>query len=277
MQRFNNVLSYIKRKWWYLVLLLTSSIYVFYYRNDENIFQLKEFNAMNLIFVLWLVLLIFPLFSEMEFLGIRLKKEVEEAKKEVKDGLSDLRLQLMDLKISNSATNNITIEGSLRSAKGLDMLKEELQHNTENEIDLPEGSVDSEVVLDVSEQEVYLFSVRLSIEKSLSELYDKVGYDDFNGNKTVRKMLKHLIQMEAIPVNLFEPVTEIINICNRGIHGEIVSERYINFIKDVFPKVQNELKKADSDLNINVCPRCKLVWYSKFFNNCPKCGFINCD
>lgn len=45
--KFKNVfVSYLKRKWWYLVLLISSTIYVLYYKND--IYQLKESNAMNL-------------------------------------------------------------------------------------------------------------------------------------------------------------------------------------------------------------------------------------
>lgn len=77
----NEIVSYVKRKWWYLVLLFATTGFVVYYRNNVSIFELKEINAMNLIFILWLILLVFPLFSEMEFFGIKVKKEVEEAKR----------------------------------------------------------------------------------------------------------------------------------------------------------------------------------------------------
>lgn len=277
MRRFDNIFSYIKRKWWYLVLLLASSVYVFYYRNNENILQLKEFNAMNLIFVLWLMLLIFPLFSEMEFLGIKLKKEVEEAKKEIKDGLTDLRIQLMDFKITNSATNNINIGSVLPSEKVLNDLKEEVQNDNENDIEQQNYDTFNKIELDVSEQSVFLFSVRLSLEKSLAELCDKTDYNDIKYRRTIRGMMEHLVQVELIPRKMIDPIYEIIKICNRGIHGEIVSEQYINFIKDILPSVQNVIEKANSNLQINTCPRCKYTGYSKFHNVCPKCGYINCD
>ena len=49
---------------WYSLLLLLSSLYVWKYRFEIN--QLKELNAKNIIFILWIFLLAFPLFSEME-------------------------------------------------------------------------------------------------------------------------------------------------------------------------------------------------------------------
>ena len=63
---------YVKKKWWYLVLLILSTIYVWNYRYE--IFQLSDLNVAVVIFLLWLVLLIMPLFSEVEFFGIKFKK-----------------------------------------------------------------------------------------------------------------------------------------------------------------------------------------------------------
>ena len=76
------VWALIKKKGWYILLLAASSGYVLFYRNE--IYQLSEINARNLIFLLWLLLLIFPLISEMEFLGIKVKKEVEKSTEKVK-------------------------------------------------------------------------------------------------------------------------------------------------------------------------------------------------
>ena len=77
---FCKIWEFIKKKAWYIVLLIASSSYVWYYRFD--LYQLKELNVQNLIFILWLLLLAFPLFSEMEFLGVKVKKEVEKATEE---------------------------------------------------------------------------------------------------------------------------------------------------------------------------------------------------
>ena len=98
--RVKILLAFLKRKFWYIMLLFFSSVYVWNYRDE--IHQLKEFNAQNLIFLLWLLLLLLPLFSEMEIFGVKLKKEVEKSKREIKDSISELKSQIIDMKINNS-------------------------------------------------------------------------------------------------------------------------------------------------------------------------------
>lgn len=103
--RFNwkDILKWLKKHAWYIALLVASSIYVIHYRFE--IHQLKEINAQNLIFILWLILLLFPLFSEMEFLGVKLKREIVKSNNEIKDAVHDLQLQIMQ--IANANNNNV--------------------------------------------------------------------------------------------------------------------------------------------------------------------------
>lgn len=68
---------------------MLNSTQVWCYRFD--IYELKELNARNLIFILWLILLLLPLFSEMEFLGVKIKKEVQKETEEVKGLLQNLQ------------------------------------------------------------------------------------------------------------------------------------------------------------------------------------------
>ena len=95
---------------WYSLLLLLSSLYVWKYRFEIN--QLKELNAKNIIFILWIFLLAFPLFSEMEILGIKVKKEVEKATEEVKESLKNIQTQIIQLQMNNSVSNKISIENT---------------------------------------------------------------------------------------------------------------------------------------------------------------------
>ncbi len=99
--------KWFRNKIWYIFLLGISTVYVFYYRYE--IYELKELNARSLIFIIWLILLLFPLFSEMELLGVKIKREVEKANKEVKDDIKELEAQFMELKLSNNIANNIQI------------------------------------------------------------------------------------------------------------------------------------------------------------------------
>ena len=68
-----NAFKILKKHWWYIFLLVISSLYVFTYRYE--IYQMTELNAQNLIFILWLVLLGLPLFSEIEIGNVKLKNQ----------------------------------------------------------------------------------------------------------------------------------------------------------------------------------------------------------
>ena len=107
---FVKVWEFIKKKCWYIVLLAASSGYVYYYRNE--IYQLKEINACNLIFLLWLLLLLLPLFSELELLGVKVKKEVEKATEEVKETLQNIQTQINQIQLTNSVATNFNFSNT---------------------------------------------------------------------------------------------------------------------------------------------------------------------
>lgn len=74
------------KKVWYILLLILSSIYV--YNNFEQLTEqcfICLFNGNSLIFILWIILLIIPLFDSIEGYGFRINKEHDELDKEIKD------------------------------------------------------------------------------------------------------------------------------------------------------------------------------------------------
>lgn len=67
------------KKIWYILLLVLSSIYVYYNFNTlVNQCFICKFNGNSLIFILWLFLLFFPLFNSIEGYGFKFSKEKEE-------------------------------------------------------------------------------------------------------------------------------------------------------------------------------------------------------
>lgn len=69
-----------KKNYWYFFLLTISSIYVYRYRYD--IYQMTELDVHNLVFILWIILLGLPLFSQIEVGNIKLKREIEQNRNE---------------------------------------------------------------------------------------------------------------------------------------------------------------------------------------------------
>lgn len=227
-----NIWSFIKKRCWYLCLLIASSIYV--YQNRTCIYQLKEFNAINLIFLLWLILLLLPLFSEVEFFGVKLKKEVEKVKGEVIENINDLKAQIVELKITNSSDNSQSVSiYQLPSEQEVIKTLKDINKEGQDKISEKEDSLDL-----VSDNSIYLFKVRLTLETIIGNICDSYGYE---GPKNLNRMLLFIIKEEIIDRNTFDYIKQIKAICNRGIHGEIVSTHYIELVQALLPQVLHDL------------------------------------
>lgn len=265
-----NVLKILKKHWWYIFLLIISSLYVFRYRYD--IYQMTELNAQNLIFILWLVLLGLPLFSEIEIGNVKLKKEIEQTRAEVKESIGELKYQMLDLKISNTNSNMLVFNNPPLASK--DELTQ-MQRHAESE-----NKVRTETDLDfkIAEDNIYLFQVRLSLEKQLSALCNMFQYDE---RRTMYSMAQFLVRHEVIDRKTVDLIREVINIANRGVHGEIIDGDYLQFVKKTYPVIKYTLDKAHDFYCNNSyyceCPKCHYQGPSKYSNVCPICGFISDD
>lgn len=262
----------VKRKSWYTVLLIASSLYVWHYRLE--IHQLKELNAQNLIFILWLLLLFWPLFSEMEFLGVKVKKEVEKATEEVKDTVHTLQTQISQLQMSNTVANNISLGNApLPSEQKIEELLQIVRGLQATHINAPVA--DNSIGID-GDKNVYLFKVRLEIETLLRELCEKTGHAEKMPIPMMR-MVYILSKSEVINGMTCDLIGQVIKIANRGVHGEIISDEYITFVQESYPEIVRQLKFASSQLKYMTCPRCKYSGYSSNENMCPRCGYISDD
>lgn len=271
MMRFlTSVWTYIKRKWWYLLLLAGSTWFVCL--NKQTILgdNFEKLTPITLVFILWLVLLLLPLFSEMEFFGVKLKKEVEKAASEVKESITDLKMQLIQMQISNSVATNIQVGNNTMPSEGK---MEELLQLVRNLSQNPPNPSTVEP-MDDTDKNVYLFKVRLGIETALSDLSEKIGFQD---KMPLYRSLQAILKYELIDSITFDLINQVIKIANRGVHGEIVSDEYINFVKETQPEIQRQLTEASKKLHYMVCPKCNYIGYSRYENVCPQCGFTSGD
>ncbi len=237
---FMKVWELIKKKCWYIILLVASSGYVWYYRHE--IYQLKELNAQNLLFIIWLLLLLLPLFSEMEFLGVKVKKEVEKATEEVKSSLQTLQTQVAQIQLTSSVANNINLNNSpLPSEQKIEELLQIVRELQSTYPNTGAPLVDSAAKVD--NKNVYLFKVRLDIETSLRELCEKIGQTE---RMPIPKMMQLLSRAEVINHVTCELISQVIKIANRGVHGEIVSAEYVDFVEMTYPEIVRQLKDASS-------------------------------
>lgn len=77
------------KKIWYLILLVTSTIYVCRHFDEVVTFTFfTKFNGLNLIFIVWLILLLLPFIDNFEGFGVKISKQKAEQEKKL-DELED--------------------------------------------------------------------------------------------------------------------------------------------------------------------------------------------
>lgn len=237
------VWGFIKNKCWYIILLGLSSAYVWYYRFD--IYEMDELNVRNLVFILWLILLLLPLFSEMELLGVKIKKEVQKETEEVKGMLQNLQMQVNQLHMTNSVANNINLNNTTLPSE--QKIEELLKSVTELQASYPNFGAETKVSISEEEDKnVYLFKVRLDIETSLREMCEKIGHTE---RMPIFRMMQLLNHAEIINGVTCELINQVNKIANRGVHGEIVSAEYLDFVKKTYPEIMRQIQDASSRVN----------------------------
>ena len=104
--RLDSELNWIT-KVWYLILLLATTIYVICNYNDmAEVSLLKRIDIKSLIFILWLVLLVLPLFESFEGFGVRVSRNKIDQKQLTED-IKNMTNQLIDDKIKPIDTKDL--------------------------------------------------------------------------------------------------------------------------------------------------------------------------
>ena len=283
----NKAWKFLRPKCWYIFLLIISTAYVLHYRFE--IYELKEINACNLIFLLWLLLLALPLFSEMEFLGIKVKKEVEKevekATEEVKETLQNIQSQISQMQVNNSVANHFSFGNTALPSGGkleeLSQIIRELQKASkqaesdysENQNNTPERSP-KEFSQHPQDPVAFLAKVRCEIEVAVRQLCEKLGYSNVS---QFWKMLGFLNRAELLTGMTCDLISQVRKIANRGVHGEIISTEYITFVETAYPQIMHQLDAASKQLTYIECPRCHFTGYTTHENLCPQCDYLNED
>lgn len=256
----------IKAKKWYTFLLVLSTSYLVYYRFD--IYDLETINARNLIFLLWLLLLAFPLFSELEFLGIKVKKEVEKATEDVKESLHHIQSQVAQIQMTNSVATHVNLSSSpLANEETLHELIQAIRNVQQLR---PNELPDKKHYSNEEELHVFLYKIRYEIETALRNLCEKIDYTE---RTSIPQMVRYLNRTGILSDTGSKLIYEVTKIANRGVHGEIVSDEYIKFVEEAHPQIMLELKRSFKHIGYTSCPRCHYAGPALYDNVCPKCGY----
>lgn len=272
----NIIKEHYKKVWWLVILILTS----LYFRNNYIRITLNPTVIDIVIVGCWIIVIFMPLISEISLMGFTVKKEIESVKNELRKEVLGIKYDIVSLASIHSNNNNSIYFSNERIPMESEV-KSIIDNKTTNHGDSikikPEGENIVEDFPDISDNNIYLFKVRLTLEKKIIDLMKIYAISESSNIKTNITLLRHC---GAINMITEDKLLKVLSICNRGVHGEVIDNEYISYVKVVLDEFKKEIVdfnyKAKQDMeSFVVCDRCGYTGASFYNNQCPCCKHIS--
>lgn len=234
--------NWFKIGWW---LLLTGIITWFLYNRYPALVVGQATGADVVAFVIWVALLLVPLFNEVSLLGITLKQEAEELKKFVAAQVSEIRSEVRNaVDIRTTFSPNIMIPAPPTDSQ-LPELEARIKAAVTGAL-ASHGLKPQEATppaLRVSDDVSFLFATRYNIERELRRItYSRDIATTSRRPLPIFQLSRMLAETGLIEPRLDHAIREVYAICSPAIHGEPVSDAQVAFAKDVGPELVAALK-----------------------------------
>lgn len=196
------------------------------------------------VILLLFALLIAPLFSEVDILGVKLKNEVREAVKGVEREVEGLR---GDIKNAIDFRSTITNQVSFAPVPDdrLKALEEQINRVLDDRKVEPDAKPAPDV-FEVREETEFLFAVRYNIEKELRRIWlSRFGERAERNTRgvTFYRVLEDLKRAEILDFELSKAIRDVYSVTSPAVHGEAPSEAQLSLARDVAPRLIAVLRK----------------------------------
>lgn len=230
---------------WWLALVLAGGVFVYFRRAPIIGGQGTPID----LFVVGVgtALLLAPLFIEMEFLGLKLKQQIEETKKDLESKIVELRTE-----IKTSAQSNVTVNQQTPTPPPDDKLHGRLEVIQHAIADLQSAllkqgqETENGYGMKIGDDVAYAFATRYSIERELKRILDATRLPNsrrkMNG---VTRLITQLTELEILPPEVANGVRDVYAICSPAIHGEPITEAQLDFLKKLGPDLLQTLRLID--------------------------------
>ena len=233
--------NWLKILWW---LVLTGALTYFLLARLPDLFSGKAAAADVAVFGVWASLLLAPLFTEVSFLGVTLKNEIEEMRNALSVQLNDIRTDVRSaVDVRTTVSPQFNIPAPVADTQ-LPQLEERVKSAVSAALEVHgiKGQP-RESPLTVNDDVAFLFATRYNIEVELRRIAQ--GRDV---SSAVRRplpsfqLVRTLSQAEVLEPSLGNVIREVYAVCSPAIHGEAVTEAQVEFVKDVGPQLVAALR-----------------------------------
>ena len=230
-----------KVAWW---ALLSTTITIFLFGRHQDLVAGRAVPADVVVFLVWVALLLVPVFQEVELFGLKFRQEVEQLKEEIKSEIHLVRSELRNaIDIKTTFSPQITIPQPPPDWQ-LPQMEERIKAAVSaalafNGIHQPAVAA-ADLAIDDDVQ--FLFSVRYSIERELRRIATERHLDVGTRRVAGTQLVRALFQAEVIEPSLANAIREVYAVASPAIHAEQVTRAQVSFVRDVGPTLVAALR-----------------------------------
>ena len=191
------------------------------------------------VFLVWVGLLLAPVFQEVEFLGFKFKQQVQKLREDVRSDIQSVRAEIrnaVDIRTTFSSQISIPAPPPDSQLPGLETriksaVAEALAaHGVRQPPPIPTD-------LQVSDDVAFLFGVRYAIERELRRLARERQLEVPPRRMGGIQLSRLLTQAEVIEPALDHAMREVYAVSSAAIHAEDVSQAKVSFVREVGPQL----------------------------------------
>lgn len=196
------------------------------------------------IVLIWVALLVAPLFNEVDILGVRFRREVAALREDMSEQLWSIRNEVRNSNVVRSEVSPSFIIGSGVSDADLTKLAESLERETGQRKGAAAPPPAGLLQVPVSTQS--LFATRYALERELSRLSLLSALTTPDGRyfppvaAAERLAARGLINRAALA-----SLREVFQICNAAIHGILASDAQMRFVEKTAPELIALLRSVE--------------------------------
>ena len=234
--------NWFKIIWWVILLGITGTIL---YKRYSAIAEGKSEVTDVFIFLLFVALMLVPIFSEIEFFGIKLKKEIEDLKNDIKIKFGDIKNEIRN---TQAQTFNASIQGfgPPPPDSKLPELEEQIERIVKEK--LKEHQTNNQKINEVPSENLEMYKIRYKIEEQLSRIWEQHYKISLRHRRLpITRMLQDLSNDGVFKNDFYNILRETLSICNYAVHGEFLSVKQISFVTDNYEKLLDYLHQINWD------------------------------
>jgi hypothetical protein len=230
--------NWFKIGWWVVLLI---GLTLFLVRRYNDLVAGKSTGTDILVLVVWLALLLFPLFHEISLFGVTFKREVETLKTEVKGELSNMRAEIRNsLEVRNHFSPNLYFQQAPPDAQ-LSIIGKSIQAELRGTSKVANATVAAELTAPADAE--LLFRARYNIERELRRIWQQhLAAPPNRRFLPTLRIAQLLVEWELVPASVERAIRDVWLVASPAIHGEPVTVAKVEFVRDVTPGLVETLK-----------------------------------